>query len=297
MMEIRVNCMLFRMGQLLIYRHYFFNNRKMRFPGFIKLSAFFFLFISNLSHGQKWMGEVVAGMAQYNGDLTQQAVSFKRIKPAVGFNVKYNSGDLLDLRVGFLFARVGADDKDNNRKDYQARNLSFKTNIQELNVCAEFNLVDPEVYLQVPYVFAGVGVFHFNPFSYDNEGNKTYLRPLSTEGQGIADYPARKEYSLFQFCIPFGAGFKIKTTDQWQLTWEFGYRYLITDYLDDVSKNYVSLEILNLRKGPKSGEMSYRKSAPFVEEGYPRGNSKVRDYYFFTGVKFAFNLTQQVKIR
>ena len=289
--------MLFRMGQLLIYRHYFFNNRKMRSPGFTRLYAFFFLFISNLCYGQKWMGEVVAGIAQYNGDLTQQAVSFKRIKPAVGFNVKYNSGDLLDLRVGFLFARVGADDKDNKREDYQARNLSFKTNIQELSVCAEFNLVDPEVYLQVPYVFAGVGVFHFNPFSYDNEGNKTYLRPLSTEGEGIADYPARKEYSLFQFCIPFGAGLKIKTTDQWQISWEFGYRFLITDYLDDVSKNYVSLEILNLRKGPKSGEMSYRKNAPFVEEGYPRGNSKVRDYYFFTGVKFAFNLTKQVKIR
>jgi uncharacterized protein DUF6089 len=269
----------------------------MRSQGFVRLYAFFFLFISNLCYGQKWMGEVVAGIAQYNGDLTQQAVSFKRIKPAVGFNVKYNSGDLLDLRVGFLFARVGADDKDNKREDYQARNLSFKTNIQELSVCAEFNLVDPEVYLQVPYVFAGVGVFHFNPFSYDNEGNKTYLRPLSTEGEGIADYPARKEYSLFQFCIPFGAGLKIKTTDQWQLSWEFGYRYLITDYLDDVSKTYVSLEILNLRKGPKSGEMSYRKNAPFVEEGYPRGNSKVRDYYFFTGVKFAFNLTKQVKIR
>ena len=269
----------------------------MRFTGFIKVSAFFFLLCSNICYGQKWMGEVAVGVSQYNGDLTQQPVSFKRIKPAVGFNVRYNSGDLLDIRVGLLFARVGADDKDNKREDYQARNLSFKTNIQELNVCAEFNLVDPEVYLQIPYVFAGLGVFHFNPFSYDNEGNKVYLRPLSTEGEGISDYPARKEYSLFQFCIPFGAGFKIKTTDQWQISWEFGYRFLITDYLDDVSKNYVSLEILNLRKGPKSGEMSYRKNAPFVEEGYPRGNSKVRDYYFFTGVKFAFNLTKQVKIR
>jgi hypothetical protein len=64
-----------------------------------------------------------------------------------------------------------------------------------------------------------------------------------------------------------------------------------------VSKNYVSLEILNLRKGPKSSELAYRKSTPFVEEGYPRGNAKVRDYYFFTGLKLAFNLTSQVKVR
>src|ERR1051325_2762181 len=86
----------------------FFNNGKMRFPGLIKLSALFFLLMSDVCYGQKWMGEVVAGMSQYNGDLTQQAISFKRIRPAVGFNVKYLSGDLLDVRVGLLFARVGA---------------------------------------------------------------------------------------------------------------------------------------------------------------------------------------------
>jgi hypothetical protein len=120
----------------------------MRFSGFIRFFAFFFLLISDLCYGQKWMGEVVAGVSQYNGDLTQQAISFKRIKPALGFNLKYLSGDLLDVRVGLLFARVGADDKDNKRADYQARNLSFRTNIQELNVCAEFNLVDPEIYLR-----------------------------------------------------------------------------------------------------------------------------------------------------
>ena len=269
---------------------FLFNKRNMRFTGLIKLYALFCVLMSNVCHGQKWMGEVVAGISQYNGDLTQQAISIKRIKPALGFNLRYNSGDLFDLRVGLLFARVGADDKDNKRADYQARNLNFTTNIQELNVIGEFNLVDPEVYLQIPYVFAGLGVFHFNPFTHDNEGKKTYLRPLSTEGEGLPDYPARKEYSLIQLCIPFGAGIKIKTTEKWQLSYEFGYRFLITDYLDDVSKTYVSLEILNLRKGPESSELAYRKNAPFSEEGFPRGNSKVRDYYFFTGLRFAFSL-------
>src|SRR5690242_14849733 len=141
----------------------------MRFTGLIKLCALFCVLMSNVCYGQKWMGEVVAGISQYNGDLTQQAISIKRIKPAIGFNLRYNSGDLLDLRVGVLFARVGADDKDNKRADYKARNLNFTTNIQELNAIAEFNLVDPEVYLQIPYVFAGLGVFHFNPFTHDNE--------------------------------------------------------------------------------------------------------------------------------
>ena len=242
------------------------------------------------------MGEVVAGISQYNGDLTQQAVSLKRIKPALGFNVRYNSGDLLDIKVGLLFARVGADDKDNNRKDYQARNLSFTTNIQELNVCAEFNLVDPEVYLQIPYVFAGIGVFHFNPFTYDNEGNKTYLHPLSTEGQGLPEYPSRKPYSLYQFCIPFGAGFKIKTTEKWQLSYEFGYRYLITDYLDDVSKTYADPAAFppNPDGSPSIAfllqDRSYETGTPIGVKGQQRGYSQNKDQFTTALFYISFNL-------
>lgn len=263
----------------------------MKFSFCTKLSAFFSLLIWNVGFGQKWMGEVTAGASAYNGDLTQQAISFKRIRPAIGLGIRYNSGDLIDLRVGFVYARVGADDKDNKRYDYQQRNLSFTTNIQELNIGAEFKLLDPEYYLQYPYLFVGVGIFHFNPFTHDNEGTKTYLRPLSTEGEGLQDYSGRKEYSLYQFCVPFGAGFKFISRDNWELSYEFGYRWLVTDYLDDVSKTYVSLEILNLRKGPKAAELAYRKEGvPFGEEGFPRGNSKVKDYYFFTGLRFSFNL-------
>jgi hypothetical protein len=263
----------------------------MKFSFCTKLSPFFLLMIWNVSFGQKWMGEVTAGVSAYNGDLTQQLVSFKRVNPAIGLGIRYNSGDLIDVRVGFVYARVGADDQDNKRYDYQQRNLNFKTNIQELNVCAEFKLLDPEYYLQYPYLFAGVGIFHFNPFTYDNENKKTYLRPLSTEGEGLSDFPGRKQYSLYQFCIPFGVGFKFKVTEKWELSYEFGSRWLVTDYLDDVSKTYVSLEILNLRKGPKAAELAYRKEGvAFSEEGLPRGNSKVKDYYFFTGIRFSFNL-------
>jgi len=264
---------------------------KMRFPVCGRPLAILLL-IPNLIFGQKWMGEVIGGVSTYNGDLTQQAVLLQRFKPAYGFNLRYNSGDIFDFRVGLMFARVGADDKDAKRPDLQARNLNFTTNIQELSACIEFKLLDPDVFLQYPYLFAGLAMFHFNPFTHDNEGKKTFLRPLSTEGEGLSDFPERKNYSLYQFCIPFGAGFKFKTTDTWDLSFELGYRFLLTDYLDDVSKTYVSLEILNLRKGPKASELAYRKvGVPFAEEGFPRGNSKVRDYYFFTGLKFAFNLS------
>jgi len=254
------------------------------------------LLISKLCAAQQWMAEAMAGTSAYNGDLTQSLVSVKRLNPAAGFNFKFVTGDFFDFRVGLAFERVSADDKDNKSRFLKARNLNFKSNIIEFNVGIEFNLADPQVYDQYPYLFAGLGIFHFNPFTYDDNHKKTFLRPLSTEGEGLPEYPTRKKYSLIQPCIPIGAGFKWKPKENSKLlmSYEFGYRILLTDYLDDVSKTYVSTEILQVRKGAESAALSYRKiGVPFHEEGFPRGNPKVKDYYFFTGLKIAFALEKK----
>ena len=263
----------------------------------MKLYVIVCLFFSNICFGQNWWGEAMVGVAAYNGDLTQQLISFKRLNPVLNLNVKYSSGDFFDIRAGIGIGKLSADDKDNNSPFLKARNLNFKTAILEFNVSAEFNLLDPEIYDQYPYLFAGVGFFHFNPYTFDDNNKKIYLRPLSTEGEGLAEYPKRKQYSLIQPCFPVGIGFKMKVKQRWLLSYEFGYRILFTDYLDDVSKTYVSIETLSLRKGDEAGELSYRKiGVPFSEEGFPRGNSKVKDYYFFTGVKLAYNMSRPKKV-
>ncbi len=59
-----------------------------------------------------------------------------------------------------------------------------------------------------PYLFGGISVFYFNPYATDPAGDKVYLRPLSTEGEGLPMYPDRKEYSLVNMAFPFGGGFK-----------------------------------------------------------------------------------------
>jgi hypothetical protein len=253
-----------------------------------------FLLASNVCVGQTWMGEVMAGVSAYNGDLTQSAVSARRLNPGIGIGLRYSTNDFFDIRAGVSFQRVSADDKDNKSPFLQARNLSFKTNILEFNVCLELNLLDPQVYDEYPYIFGGFGIFHFNPYTRDDNNKKTFLHPLSTEGEGLPEYPARKQYSLTQPCLPIGAGFKWKLNENCELSYEFGYRWLFTDYLDDVSKTYVSLEALSLRKGPEAAALSYRKvGVPFGEEGFPRGNPKVKDYYFFTGLKVAFRLNKE----
>jgi hypothetical protein len=254
-----------------------------------------FLFISLLllagaCRGQKWETEIMPGVMAYNGDLTEKDVSFKRLRPAGFINMKYNSGDYVNFRIGIGYGRVGADDKNNRDIYLVARNLNFKSHILELNACAEIMLLDPDNHTKYPYLIAGVGLFHFNPYTYDKDNKKTYLKPLSTEGQGLSEYPDRKKYSLVQFCIPFGFGWKLNFEKKVEISYEFSARFMFTDYLDDISKTYPDLEILNQKLGPKSMELAYRKNAPFTETGYRRGNNGVRDYYFFTGLKFSFRL-------
>jgi hypothetical protein len=99
------------------------------------------------------------------------------------------------------------------------RNLDFKSNVWEVYGAVEFfpfNFInrndedyDPNFR---PYIFGGVGVFHFNPKGSlkDANGNVTWhdLQPLKTEGQGFPEYPDRKPYALTKMNLPYGAGFK-----------------------------------------------------------------------------------------
>jgi hypothetical protein len=249
-----------------------------------------FLLVARSCYGQ-WEAEVMAGVSCYKGDLTQNDFIFKYIRPAFGANLKYNFDNNFVVRTGIMLAKVGANDKNNTQADIHARNLNFQSQILEGSLCVEYNLLEPEIFYAYPYVFGGVGVFHFNPYTFDEGNKKTYLRPLSTEGQGLADYSNRKPYSRTQFCLPFGGGWKMNINKKWDLVYEISYRVLFTDYLDDVSTTYVDPQKLLAAKGPKAVELAYRAKPPFPQgEGDLRGNPNVKDWYFFNGIKLLVHL-------
>ncbi|MDQ6901748.1 MAG: DUF6089 family protein, partial [Bacteroidota bacterium] len=97
----------------------------------MKFSFIFLLLYANISQGQEWQVELMPGVAGYNGDLTEKRISLKQLRPAVGFNLKYNSGDFFDVRAGITYGRVGADDKNSKDPGLRSRNLNFKTDIIE----------------------------------------------------------------------------------------------------------------------------------------------------------------------
>ena len=246
-------------------------------------------------NGQKLHATIFGGFANYYGDLQNKPFTLDQAKGVFGIGAKYDLTNKIAIRSGIMFGKIAATDA-KNKAALHFRNLSFQSSIFELNVLGEYTFFDMQERNLSPYVFGGIAMFHFNPYTYDTVGNKHYLKPLSTEGQGLSQFPDRKPYKLTQFAIPFGAGVKFRVTENVVLAYEFGLRKTFTDYLDDVSKTYVSDVALALARGQTAVDLAYRGdelkngSLIYPAEGDIRGSEKYKDWYYFSGVSVAIGI-------
>lgn len=252
------------------------------------------VFIPSLLNAQRLHVDLFGGFSNYQGDLQDKMLTTEQAKGAVGLGLKYDLTPHLSLRTNFTYAALAAADKYNRQADLRARNLSFQTKITEGNFLVDYSLFDLENHKITPYVFAGLAVFHFNPYAYDSVGNKIYLHPLGTEGQGLAGYN-RKPYHLTQVAIPFGVGVRWRFTENITLSYEIGWRKTSTDYLDDVSSTYVDQALLAAANGTKAVEMAYRggelkTGQPYPADGAIRGGSKFQDWYYFSGINVSIGI-------
>ncbi|MBA3674390.1 MAG: outer membrane beta-barrel protein [Chitinophagaceae bacterium] len=246
-----------------------------------------FCLISVQPFAQRLHVNAFAGASNYSGDLQPKRFSLSHPGFARGLGISYDISDKISIRAEYSYAKITGDDKLSSRN--QVRNLNFTSYISEWQIAGEYYLKDMQEYSTSPYLFAGVAVYHFNPFTNDTSGNKAYLKFLNTEGQGF--YQNRKPYNLTQFAIPFGAGYKWVLTNNISLGIELGMRKLFTDYLDDVSTTYVDQNLLLSNSGPKAVELSFRSNElnkglqPYPADGTQRGDPKDKDWYYFTVLK------------
>jgi hypothetical protein len=123
------------------------------------------------------------------------------------------------------------------------RNLSFKSNIYELQVTGELYplqiVSERSTPKLMPYIGAGVGFFHFNPKAQLN-GQWYNLQPLHLEGQGFAEYPERSNYKLTQVYIPLTLGVKYRISENNLISLNTIFRITFTDYIDDASTGYIN---------------------------------------------------------
>lgn len=277
----------------------------------------------------------------YYGDLAPRPqrvstdISFTR--PGFGLSFAHRFGPRYTIQTQFLYATLkgsdaqSADPNDLNNGIFRyQRNLSFRNRIKELSVVAMFDLFENQsTYISrvkwTPYAFLGVAGFLSNPQAQapatDLNGNPLAeagqwvdLRKLGTEGQYSTLDPTDanygiKPYKSFQVAIPFGLGARFRLNEVMDLWADIGFRYTFTDYLDDVSQNYVSLDKLS---SPLAQAMSYRTNelpgyplnpAPSglpgvnVQSGYGseykdnlRGSKSDRDIYMVTSIRITYIL-------
>lgn len=238
---------------------------------------------------------LTTGLINYQGDLNPSSFTLGRSKLAIGLTFRQPLSPRLAIRSGILIGQLEAADR-YNRTYLQPRNLSFQTSLQEAHVGLELNFFKISSSRFTPYIYGGLAVFHFDPWAYDNSGNKTFLKPLSTEGQGLAEFPGQKPYRLTQLALPFGVGVKYRASDNVTVGLEFSQRKTFTDYLDDVSSHYVDRQTLLTAKGSKAVEMAYRglpaanASAAYPASGEQRGTPSEMDWYYFTGLHLEIRL-------
>jgi Domain of unknown function (DUF6089) len=259
-----------------------------------KLFWICFLIPSGLSAQKGFYLDLFGGFSNYQGDLQEKRFTTEQARAAFALGVRYNINNRVAARANFMLASLGASDVYNKKDVLRARNLSFRSRITEANILLDYTFFDLKSNRFSPYVFGGLAVFHFNPFTFDSTGAKFYLKPLSTEGQGLSAYPERKNYKLTQLAIPFGGGIRWRIGDNMLLSYEIGLRKTSTDYLDDVSKTYVDQTALLNERGAKAVELAYRgtekNGTPYPTEGTIRGSEKFKDWYYVSGLTLSIGI-------
>ncbi|MCA6378384.1 MAG: hypothetical protein IM574_12060 [Cytophagales bacterium] len=259
----------------------------------------------------------------YFGDLAPTPSTFSTdisfTAPSFGLSLFHRFGPRYTLQVQYLYASLKGSDqesasKDNENKFRYQRNMSFRNRIHELSAVAYFDLFENQAtYISrvgwTPYAYIGLAAFYQNPqaqaptndlrgSALAEAGQWVDLQPLKTEGNS---------YSLIQFAVPFGAGARFRINEVFDLWADIGFRYTFTDYLDDVSGNYVDLNTLStlgqamayrtneLAGYPTSGGVPSDLAGVNVQPGYgkagdKRGSPNQNDIYMVTSIRLTYIL-------
>ncbi len=246
------------------------------------------------------------GGAKGYGNKFIKGYNFSNSQVAAGIHVSLLYRYMLGLRLEVTLGHVKADDKSlesvkQTTYGRYERNLSFKSKVNEVSLIAEFHpryikrFTDGNNLPRFsPYVLGGVGFFKFDPQAKLN-GEWVSLQPLSTEGQGFSEYPDRKPYKLTQLVIPVGIGVKYKVSPLINVSMECVSRILFTDYLDDVSTNYIDPSVYSnhftgeqlnraLLLNDRQKELNPTHNSTI---GWQRGNPSNNDSYFTFSFKVA----------
>lgn len=241
------------------------------------------------------------GITNYMGDVSEQKMKWDQTHPGVAVLGRYNISPKLTFKGFVAYGKVSGADSLAKVAANKIRNTNFSSEIYEFSVHMEYNLVRNNLSARgpkplVPYLFAGLGIFHFNPKTI-YQGKEYELQPLGTEGQGTTLYNDRKKYNLTTVCVPVGFGLKKKITSSLSMGIEAGLRFTFTNYLDDVGGVYADNLVVASSYGPVAGALSNRTGEVTADVALQAKENDKRttiaglvknDMYFMAGISLTY---------
>ena len=235
------------------------------------------------------------GASTYWGDLNA---------PSFSTNMVNNSGMALQLhfrkifqkkfgaKASFVFGKMKGSDSNSSLDWQNLRTITFKSSLAEVAVMGEYYIFGYDMEegssIFLPYATLGLCGFRFDPTAI-YRGNDVRLQPLGTEGQGMQGFGSK--YNLFNAGLCFGGGAKFILSETINLGLETVIRKTFTDYLDDVSTNYVNYDDLSAGNGVLAANLGNRmneflgQSEPIqLPTGSVRGGALVKDYYLISTI-------------
>jgi len=240
----------------------------------------------NKNRNRNFIISAGTGTTHYYGDLAKNG-DHSNIKPNFAIGARYNIYRWISAGAEVTwFMLAGADKTDPGK---ETRNLSFQSHNFEISTVLHFSLFeeDRRFYMRQfanPYIYGGIGLVNFNPTAELN-GEKHNLRKLNTSGES---------YGSFTASFPVGLGVKLRVNPFLNVVLDGGYRFLLTDYIDDVSSgiypdpNSFSDDVARLLSD-RTWETLPEGSPTWAAQGKKlRGDPNNKDGYFIFNIKVEY---------
>lgn len=174
---------------------------------------------------------VFGGATLFSGDVIENVVDFNEINIGFGAFYKHYTSPKFSFKVGVHAGKFTGDDANSSR--LSRRGLSFESDVIDLNVTAEWNILGLNVYGPTakvqnrfsPFLLLGAGAAYFKPEVTNNNPDNA-----------INPYDASIEYPKISMVVPMGLGLKYMTNSL-TFTLEGTVRAGLTDLIDGISKS------------------------------------------------------------
>ncbi len=181
----------------------------------------------NKNRNRNFILSAGTGTTHYYGDLAKNG-DHSNIRPNFAVGARYNFYRWFSAGAELTWFMLAGNDETDPGK--AIRNLSFQSHNFELSTVVHASLFeeDRRFYMRTfanPYVYGGIGFVNYNPTA-ELEGERYNLRKLNTSGE---------DYGSFSISFPVGAGIKFRINPFFNVVLDGGYRFLMTDHIDDVS--------------------------------------------------------------